>query len=337
MSKLLLKLKQFLLKLFFAVVFARLLDFFAQWMGFIARLVEFPILLSQFIMNRSHMVVKAIIVAIFSVVFVVVVVYDMKIILLFIAVTILMSTGKSISVGPFIARIFSVAYMFLASVIIVICASFDVPYVPYYVNFIVIVVVIITLTVILISGFVEASMYRTIASKCRMQATGYRLKYGTKATKDPAVKYRTQLMEYCIQYIMYQISEHTYSIQSKGELAQLMGKGYLLDPQGNQLEKCKELNECVKKCITVKNNYLTLLDYFPPIVALREEIKRIKGWNRLQSKAEEGEIKSICPNPSETITLLKLVLDYLESLCPRAVLSEVLNAMDLKITIITKS
>jgi hypothetical protein len=71
MSKLLLKLKQFLLKLFFAVVFARLLDFFAQWMGFIARLVEFLIRwfrffgrLRQFIMNRSHIVVEAIIVAI---------------------------------------------------------------------------------------------------------------------------------------------------------------------------------------------------------------------------------------------------------------------------------
>jgi hypothetical protein len=340
MSKLLLKLKQFLLKLFFAVVFARLLEFLAQGVEFIARLVEFLVRwirffgrLRQFIMNRSHIVVKAIVVAIFifSVVYFLFHVHDMITINLIIVAAMMASVDISI------------ACIFLGTVIIAICAFFDFSYdatatvivsiiVSFVVNFIVIVV--------LSTNLVEASMYRTGVAKWRMKATEYRLKYDTRATKDPVVKCHTQLMEYCIQHIMCQIRQNEYLIRCKEEIdgggLTLQENGYLLDLQGHQPEKRKELYESVKEYITAKNNYLTLLDHFPSIVALRGEIKRIKGWDRLQIKAEEGERKSICPDSSETITLLKLVLDYLESLCPRAILSEVLQVMDLKIMVITK-
>jgi hypothetical protein len=341
MSKLLLKWKQFLLKLFFAVVFARLLDFFAQGIEFSARLVEFVIRwirffsrLRRFIMNRSHIVVKAIVVAIFvfSVVYYLFHVFDvnnMKVITLPIIAAMMSSVDTSI------------VCIFWGTVIIAICAFFGV---SYYANVIVSFVVSVIVIVILSTNLVEASMYRTIAIKFRMQATGYRLKYGTRATKNPAVKCHTQLIEYCIQHIMCQISENEHLIRYNEEVAWSMGwdelllqeNGYLLNLQGHQPEERKELYASVNKHITAKNHYLTLLDHFPSIVVLREEIKRIKGWVRLQSKAEEGEIKSICPNPSETITLLKLVLDYLESLCPRAILSEILQVMDLRIMVITK-
>jgi hypothetical protein len=339
MSKLLLKLKQFLLKLFFAVVFARLLDSFAQGMEFSARLVEFLIRLirffgrlRQFIMNRSHIVVKAIVVAIFtfSVVYYLFHVFnvnDMKVITLPICAAMMGYVDTSI------------VCTLLGTVIIAICAFFGV---SYYANAIVSFVVTVILIVILCTNLVEASRYRAIAGKCRMQATGYRLKYGTEATKNPAVKYHTQLMEYCIQHIMYKMSENECVIRMCEESIRWwldLQKDNHLSPLHiqKQEEELKELYESMKKLITVKNDYLTLLDNFPSIVVLRGEIKRIKGWDRLQGKVEEGEGKSIFPNPSKTISLLKLVLDYLESLCPGAVLSEVLNAMDLKITIITKS
>jgi hypothetical protein len=334
MFKLLLKLKQFLLKLFFAVVFARLLEFLAQGVEFSARLVEFLVRWSrffgrfrQFIMNRSHIVVKAIVVAIFTffVVYFLFHVHDVKVITFIISAAMM----KYVDI--------SIVCIFLGTVIIAICAFFGV---SYYANVIVSFVVIDIIIVVLSTNLVEASMYRTTAIKCRMQATRYRLKYGTRATKDPAVKYHTQLMEYCIRHIMCQIRENEYLIRWKEEIdgggLTLQENGYLLDLQGHQPEKRKELYESVKEYITAKNNYLTLLDHFPSIVVLRGEIKRIEGWDRLQSKAKEGERKSICPNPS-IITVLERVLDYLESLCPRAVLSEILQVMDLRIMVITKS
>jgi hypothetical protein len=222
MSKLLLKLKQFLLNLFFPAVFARLLEILARSIDFFARsieLIRFFTRLRQFIANHQHVVDNAImVISNFSVVYFLFNVYDIKIALIAVATMICVRRVR--------------IYICLGIVLIVICAfvavDFCYIYFSSYCRAYVITDVIAKINLTKASKCrAKAGKYRMQAAKHRMQAanrrmqaanrrmqdTGYLLQYCAKATKDPAVKCHTRLMGYCIQYIMYRISENEYSIR----------------------------------------------------------------------------------------------------------------------------
>jgi hypothetical protein len=397
MSKLLLKLKQFLLNPFFAAVFARLLEIIARSIEIFARsieLIRFFARLRQFIVNHKHVVDNAImVISNLSVVYFLFNFYDIKITLIAVATMICV---RRVRIYICLGIVLTVACAFVA---ICFCHTF-IMYLSLYYRAYVITDFIAKINLTKASKCrakagkyrMQAATHRMRAANHRMQAAGYLLQNCTKATKDPAVKCHTQLMGYCIQYIMYRISENEYSIrwdqfmdqhwwshiQENDHLLKIENVGLLnmenahllmadghwlnlggrllnqllnlpenvhfLNLQRNVMEKHRENYKRWKEDITEKhvillkmqNHYLTLLDHFPSIVALCREIKRIEGWNRLQMKKGETEGKSICPYPS-IITVFGEVLDYLVSPYPKAVLSEILDVMDLKIMEITKS
>jgi hypothetical protein len=343
MSKLLLKLRQFLLKLFFtSALFVRLVQFYTV-------MVQLPFVILRGILLLSIFPADFLLLPMIK----------------FYVLVIMPRPHLSV---PIAIVVFAVTFLF--SVVF-----FDIKF-AIAVLVAVLIAVVTFLVDVLVTVFIHP-IYRTIhgligaaldvdnalENKRRRydiyiyRAAEYRLKYYTEVTtKDLTVKYHTQLMEYCIQYIEWQISQVESSISEieyhvailNRRLSHLQRDAARHQERQEkalflQMKKDKKRYTWVKnyntakhvRMLKIKNIYLTLSDNFPVIAVLQGEIRRIECWYRIQSKVKKVDQREICS--VSTIMGLKEVLKYLLSFYPQDIILAIFRVMDMKVKEITES